>query len=129
MLIRREAFDKVGGFNPEIRLEDLYIQLRIAHAGYYIDVLGEPLAKYRVHSTNTYKNTRFMTDSILRIYADYADHPEYESVRMRLINSMFVKTSNRDPAFARKLLAMLPWRYRNLRTLKGVLRLIGKKLM
>ena len=36
LMIRREALDKVGGFDPSIRLEDLYIELKITHAGYFI---------------------------------------------------------------------------------------------
>ncbi len=122
MLIRREAFERVGGFDPLIRLEDLYIQLKITHAGYFIDALGETLARYRKHPTNTYKNIRFMTESILRIYQDYADHPDYEKVRHRFINSMLVKSSRRDKELARELLAMLPLRAWNRRTFASLLR-------
>ncbi|WP_263769851.1 glycosyltransferase [Propionivibrio soli] len=122
MLIRKEAFDKVGGFDPSIRLEDLYIQLKITHAGYYIDALGTTLARYRKHPTNTYKNIRFMAESILRIYSDYSDHPAYEQVRCRFINSMLVKASRRDKALARELLAQLPLKAWNRRTLASLLR-------
>lgn len=122
MLIRREAFDKVGGFNPEIRLEDLYIQLKITHAGYYIDVLSESLARYRKHETNSYKNIRFMTESILRIYQDYSEHPAYEQAKFKFINSMLVKASRRDRVLAEELLAQLPLRGWNRRTLASLLR-------
>jgi alpha-1,3-rhamnosyltransferase len=122
MLIRRVALEKVGGFNPEIRLEDLYIQLKITHAGYYIDVLNHLCARYRKHQTNSYKNVRFMTESILRIYRDYADHPDYEKVRFRFLNSMLSKASKKDRILAKELLAQLPWRAWNKRTLKSVLR-------
>lgn len=122
MLIRREVFERVGGFNPSIRLEDLYIQLKITHAGYYIDVLGETLARYRKHASNTYKNIRFMTESILRVYQDYADHPDYEYVRHRFINSMLVKASRRDRELTRELFSMLPLRAWNRRTIASALR-------
>ena len=122
MLIRREALDSGGGFNPSIRLEDLYIQLKITHAGYYIDALGAPLARYRKHQTNSYKNIRFMTESILRIYQDYADHPAYEQVKFKFINSMLVKASRRDRALAEELIAQLPLRGWNRRTLASLLR-------
>jgi alpha-1,3-rhamnosyltransferase len=122
MLIRKEALEKVGGFNPAIRLEDLYIQLKITHAGYCIDALGAVLARYRKHQTNTYRNIRFMTESILRIYADYADHPAYEQVRCRFINSMLVKASKRDKTLAKELLAQLPLHAWNRRTLASLLR-------
>ena len=122
MLIRREALNKVGGFDPSIRLEDLYIQLKITHAGYYIDVIGAILARYRKHQTNSYKNIRFMTESILRIYQDYADHPAYEQVKFKFINSMLVKASRRDRALAEELIAQLPLRGWNRRTLASLLR-------
>jgi alpha-1,3-rhamnosyltransferase len=122
MLIRKEALQKVGGFDPDIRLEDLYIQLKITHAGYCIDVLDTVLARYRKHPTNTYKNIRFMTESILRIYRAYADHPAYEQARCRFINSMLVKASRRDRALAKELIAQLPLRAWNRRTLASLLR-------
>ena len=122
MLIRREALNKVGGFDPSIRLEDLYIQLKITHAGYYIDVIGAILARYRKHQTNSYKNIRFMTESILRIYQDYADHPAYEQVKFKFVNSMLVKASRRDRALAEELIAQLPLRGWNRRTLASLLR-------
>lgn len=122
MLIRREAFERVGGFNPDIRLEDLYLQLKITNAGYCIDVLNHLCARYRKHASNSYKNIRFMTESILRIYQDYADHPDYETVRYKLINSMLVKASRRDRVLAAELLAQLPWRAWNRRTLMSLLR-------
>ena len=122
LLIRREAFEAVGGFDPGIRLEDLYIQLKIARSGYAVDALNAVLARYRKHPSNSYKNIRFMTEAILRIYADYSDHPEYRRVCDRLVNSMFVKAANRDKAFAAELLARLPLRRWNRRTLKGLLR-------
>ena len=122
MLIRREALEQVGGFNPEIRLEDLYIQLRITHAGYVIDVLNHLGARYRKHPSNSYKNVRFMTESILRIFADYEDHPDYEKVRLRFVNSMLSKASKKDRELAKELLAQLPRHAWNRRTLKSLLR-------
>jgi alpha-1,3-rhamnosyltransferase len=122
LLIRREAFEAVGGFDPGIRLEDLYIQLKIARSGYAVDALNAVLARYRKHPSNSYKNIRFMTEAILRIYADYSEHPEYRRVCDRLLNSMFVKAANRDKAFAAELLARLPIKRWNRRTLKGLLR-------
>lgn len=123
MLIRREALAKVGGFDPSIKLEDLYIQLKITHAGYYIDVLGgPPLARYRKHQTNSYKNIRFMTESVLRIYQDYAEHPAYEQAKFKFINSMLVKASRRDRILAGELIAQLPLRGWNRRTLASFLR-------
>lgn len=123
LLFRKEALEKVGGFDPEIRLEDLLIELKITHAGYYIDCLGETLARYRKHASNSYKNHRFMIDSILRTYALFKDHPQYEFVRMRFLISMFLKCANRDKALARELLAQIPFKHWNKKTLRGLMRL------
>jgi len=123
LLFRKEALEKAGGFDPSIRLEDLYIELKIASAGYYIDCLGKTMARYRKHATNSYKNHRFMIDNILKIYAMYQDHPQYKFVRMRFLVSMFLKTANCDKALARELLAQIPFKQWNKKVWRGLGRL------
>ncbi|WDY56670.1 glycosyltransferase family 2 protein [Pseudomonas sp. PSKL.D1] len=125
LMLRREALEKVGGFNADIRLEDVYIELSIARAGYFIDVLGEVLAQYRDHPTNTFKNGRFMVDNVLRTLAVFQDHPQYEQVCMKFRNSMMLKYANRDKALARELLGAIPLKYWNRKTLRGIWRLIS----
>lgn len=128
LLFRKEALERVGGFDPQIRLEDLLIELKITHAGYYIDCLGEVLAQYRKHGSNSSKNTPFMVDSILRTYALFKDHPQYEFVRTRFLSSMFLKCSNRDRAYARQLLRQIPLRRWNKKTWRGLGRLLFSPL-
>ncbi|SDI89897.1 alpha-1,3-rhamnosyltransferase [Pseudomonas flavescens] len=122
LLFRRDALDKVGGFDPSIRIEDYYVELRIAHAGYFIDILEEPLALYRVHASNTYKNRRLMIETELAIYKRFDDHPGYDATRLRYLNAMFAKVASEDRVLAGELLAQIPWRARNLKTLKGLWR-------
>ncbi|HEX4551464.1 glycosyltransferase [Pseudomonas sp.] len=128
LMIRREALDKVGGFDPTIRLEDLYIELKVTHAGYFIDGLSVVMARYRKHATNSYKNNRFMTESILQIYALFSDHPLYDFVRYRFLSSMFLKVSNRDRPFARELLAQIPFKAWNKKTWRGLARMFFSPL-
>ncbi len=128
LLFRREALEKVGGFDPSIRLEDLYIELKITHAGYVIDGLPVLMARYRKHATNSYKNSRFMIESILRIYALFSDHPAYEEVKFKALNSMFLKVANRDRKLARELLAQIPLRAFNKKTWRGLGRLFFSPL-
>lgn len=128
LLFRKEALECVGGFDPEIRLEDLLIELKITRAGYYIDCLGEVLAQYRKHGSNSSKNTPFMVDSILRTYALFQDHPQYEFVRVRFLSSMFLKCSNRDRVYALQLLRQIPFRCWNKKTWRGLARLIFSPL-
>lgn len=124
LMLRREALEKVGGFNADIRLEDVYIELSIARAGYFIDVLGEVLAQYRDHPTNTFKNGRFMVDNVLRTFAVFSDHPQYEQVCMRFRNSMVLKYANRDKAWSREILSQIPLKYWNRKTLRGIWRMV-----
>ncbi|NWB97269.1 glycosyltransferase [Pseudomonas gingeri] len=123
LMLRREALDKVGGFDPDIPLEDLYIELKITHAGYYIDVLNVVMAQYRQHATNSYKNHRFMIENVLNTYALFSEHPGYDIARYQFLNSMFVKTANRDRALARELLKQLPFKYFDRKTWRGLGRL------
>lgn len=125
LMLRREALEAVGGFDPDIRLEDIYITLSILRAGYYIDVLGEVLAQYRDHPTNTFKNGRFMVDNVLKTYALFQDHPAYEQVCMRFRNSMFLKMANRDKPLARETLRDIPLRHWNKKTVRGLWRLVA----
>ena len=125
LLFRREALEKVGGFDPDIGLEDLLVELKITRAGYFIDVLPDVLAQYRVHATNTYKNRRFMIDCVLNTYARFADHPAYPRARARFINSMLLKCAREDKPLARELLRQLPLRDWNGKTLRALGRLAG----
>ncbi len=122
-MYRREALVKVGGFDPDIRLEDLYIALKITRAGYYLDILPDVLAYYRVHGSNTYKNYRFMVDNVLRTYAQFSDHCAYEKVCAKFRNSMLLKCARQNKPLARELLAELPLRYWDSKTLRGLWRL------
>lgn len=124
LLFRRDALERVGGFDPEVRLEDLMIELKITRAGYIIDVLADVLALYRVHASNTYKNYRFMVDNVLRTYACFSDHPAYAQVCANYRNSMLLKCARVDKVLARELLAELPVRYWDRKTLRGLCRLL-----
>lgn len=124
LLFRREALEAVGGFDPNIRLEDLLAALNITHAGYVIDVLPDVLAKYRVHGANTYKNRRFMIETVMQTYARFADHPAYPEVCASFINSMLLKCARDDKPLARELLRQLPLRRWNGKTLRALGRLL-----
>lgn len=128
LLIRREALQKVGGFDPDVRLEDLMIELKVTHAGYFIDGLSVVMARYRKHASNTYKNHRFMIDNILRTYAKFKEHPAYEEVKFKALNSMFLKVANRDRKLARELLAQIPLRAYTRKTWRGLGRLLFSPL-
>jgi alpha-1,3-rhamnosyltransferase len=123
MLLRKDALQQAGGFDPSIRLEDLQIWLKITHVGYSIDCLSQVVAQYRIHPRNTFRNHRFMIDNVLRSYALFADHPLYERARQRFLNSLFLKAAKTDQVLARELLKSIPLSAWSRKTLRGLIRL------
>lgn len=123
MMFRKEALQKVGGYDPTIRLEDVYIILAITKAGYLVDIIPDVLALYRKHPTNTYKNLPFMFENICKTYAIYKDQPGYNDIFMRICNSMFLKSSNKDKKLAKQVLKHIPFKYWNRKTFRGLVRL------
>jgi glycosyltransferase involved in cell wall biosynthesis len=52
MLIRRDAFERIGGFDSELRCgEDIDLMIRLKHEGSFI-FLGQSWTQYRKHGTN-----------------------------------------------------------------------------
>ena len=123
-MIRADVLHKIGGYNPENNLEDLYIWLKVTHSGHKIAVLNDILVYYRKHGTNATRNYRFMTESILDIYAEYKDHPQYDRARNRVVISRFLKISKKDRKYAWELLKQVNPACYNLKVLRGFIRLL-----
>ena len=104
------------------------IELKITRAGYFIDCLAIPLGQHRKHKSNSSKNIRFMTDSILDTYKVFSDHPDYLFVKYRFLSSMFLKMANRDKSYAFSLLKMIPFKHWNKKTWRGLVRLFFSPL-
>ncbi|RLD73555.1 MAG: glycosyltransferase family 2 protein [Bacteroidetes bacterium] len=124
VMIRASVLSEVNGFNTETNLEDLDLWLRITHAGYRIAVLNDVLAYYREHSSNSYKNYQFMTESLMQTYADYNNEPEYPDVKNQVLLRMFLKVSKKDRAYAWKILKQISPKYYNWKVVRGLFHLI-----
>ncbi|WP_256930672.1 glycosyltransferase [Pseudomonas sp. ABC1] len=127
LLFRREALETVGGFDPAIRLEDVYIELKITHHGYSIDVLEDVFADYRMHDFNTYKNYEFMVEAMLATLACFSSHSTYAKARSQYLNSMLLKVAGRNNELAARLLRQLPVSEWNLKTLRALWRLLVRR--
>ncbi len=119
VMIRATILSEVKGFNTESNLEDLDLWLRITHAGHKITVLNDVLAYYREHSTNSYKNYQFMTESLMTTYSNYTNEPEYLDVKNQVLLRMFLKVSKKDRVYAWKILKQISPQYYNLKFLRG----------
>lgn len=83
-LIRTKALKKIGGYNPEVKIEDWYMWLLLAQEGElcYLPVL---FAKYRLHENNMHKQTTLMHDSRMRILSEYQGHILFNKAKKRAL--------------------------------------------
>ncbi|MEZ5530387.1 MAG: glycosyltransferase [Porticoccaceae bacterium] len=123
LLFRTDAIRSTGGFNPEIRLEDVYIQLNMTRQGHKLGFLNDVLAYYRIHPTNTYKDIEFMYSNAIKTYACFSEAPYYPLVMTRFLHSMLLKTSRKNKPLARKILSEIQLRFYRMKTVRGLIKI------
>ena len=123
-MLRADVLRDIGGYDPDIRLEDLYLWLKITHCGHRLAILPNDMVYYRKHAFNTYKDFKFMADSMIEIYKQYHDEKGYKGAINKVIISMFLKTSKLDRRYALSLLKKISPRYYSLKVLRGICALI-----
>ena len=76
-MIRLSALKNVGGYEPDILIEDWYMWLRLSSYGdlYYMDHL---LCLYRQHATNISKNLEKMRKGRAKVLSFYKDSDLYQ---------------------------------------------------
>ncbi len=126
-MIRKSVIDAEGGYDPDIKLEDLYLWLKLTSKGYKIACLNDVLIYYRKHASNSYKNIAYMLDSMLKIYALYQKHPKYEMVLNRYLISAFLRASKQNRQLAMSILRQIAPRSYNVKVLRGLCYLLLPK--
>ncbi|MGL4855050.1 MAG: glycosyltransferase family 2 protein, partial [Lentisphaeria bacterium] len=81
MIFRIEKLREIGGFNPKIQLEDVYIQLKLTNAGYLIGNNPEATIYYRMHGKNNVLRESWMTDQMFLTINEFKDHPKFRKIR------------------------------------------------
>lgn len=124
-MIRKDVLDREGGWNPAIPLEDMYMWFKLTSRGYRMVGLGEILMHYRKHATNSYKNVRYMYESMKKTIADYHAHPLYPQVLLDLQRGSFLTAAKQgDKQLAREILREIPLRQFNKKVWRGLLHLL-----
>jgi alpha-1,3-rhamnosyltransferase len=77
-MFRKETFDKVGLYDTNYPLEDLYMNLKISYNKYKIGFLPDLLTFYRVHPQNISKRSRYMYEQKLKTLAIYKGEEGYK---------------------------------------------------
>jgi len=76
VLIRKEIFDKVGGYDENMKIEDFDLWLRIANE-FKCAYLDSNFYYYRLHGNNTSSNIKNMEIEINKILTKWKAHPLY----------------------------------------------------
>lgn len=85
-LYRMEALRAAGFYDPEIKVQDFQMTLRIASQGYQIHKLPVLVTRYRRHPDNLSRRYKVLLDADLRTIEPYQSHPAYERGRTELVN-------------------------------------------
>ena len=124
-MIRKTVLDQEGGWNPAIPLEDMYMWFKLTSRGYRMVGLGEPLMQYRKHPSNSYKNVRYMYESMKKTIADYQQHVLYPEVLLNLQRGSFLTAAKQgDKTLAREILREIPLAQFNKKVWRGLLHLL-----
>tara|TARA_R110000796_G_scaffold63377_9_gene146666 strand:+ start:18744 stop:19613 length:870 start_codon:yes stop_codon:yes gene_type:complete len=124
---RRDAMDLAGGYDPEIKIQDFQMTLKVAHAGYAIDVIPEVVTLYRKHPDSLSSNYLLEYESGLRVIEPYADNPAYGSARAKLVVKALRRAVTEDKALAWSLVREVPPKYWNTQFLRRLRHLLFKK--
>lgn len=126
-LYRRVAMDKAGGYDPAIKIQDFQMTLKVAEAGFYVDVLPEVVTLYRKHEGSLSKNYKAEYRYALEVIAPYKMHQQYSSAKARLITKALRMAVIYDKPFAWSLIKQVPLSLWDRQLLKRLRHLLLKR--
>jgi len=119
-LVRTDALRQAGGYDPAIRLEDIYMWLKITSQGHPVRMMPDILAYWRNHPANVSTDVLFMAKAFVAIYAPYRDKPNHDKVLYRLLVNQYLKACRGGYRNAFATLALVPVRYYNFKVVAGL---------
>lgn len=123
-LYRMDALRAVDFYDPEIRVQDFQMTLRIASKGYEVHVLPVSVTRYRRHPNNLSRRYKVLLDADMRTIAPYRTHPAYNRGLTAIINKALKYAVVSDKKYAWTLLRSIPFRQFNKTTFRRFKRLL-----
>lgn len=123
-LYRMDALKTVDFYDPEIKVQDFQMTLKIASRGYEVHVLPVSVTRYRRHPNNLSRRYKVLLDADMRTIAPYRAHPAYSRGLTAIINKALKYAVVSDKKYAWTLLRSIPLRQFNKTTLRRVKRLL-----
>ena len=124
---RRDAMDLAGLYDSKIKIQDFQMTLKVAKAGFFVDILPDTVTLYRKHEGSLSKNYKAEYRYGLDVIAPYAEHPQFESAKARLVTKALRMAVIYDKSYGWKLLKQVPLRQWDKQLLKRLRHLIFKK--
>lgn len=123
-LYRMDALKTVDFYDPEIKVQDFQMTLKIASKGYEVHVLPVSVTRYRRHPNNLSRRYKVLFDADMRTIAPYRSHPAYNRGLTAIINKALKYAVVSDKKYAWTLLRSIPLRQFNRTTFRRFKRLL-----
>lgn len=126
MLLRLSEVNAVGGYNPETKVEDWDLWLKLTANGYRLDTINDFVSLYRRHEKNTSANFELMHYEMDRLVYKYKEHLLYKRCKARLRCIRFRDFAIINKKRAVKMLPRVSLSIRDLRLYQGLFNLFFK---
>ncbi len=123
-LYRMDALRSVDFYDPEIKVQDFQMTLKIASKGYEVHVLPVSVTRYRRHPNNLSRRYKILLDADMRTIAPYRSHPAYNRGLTAIINKALKYAVVNDKKYAWTLIRSIPLRQLNKTTFRRFKRLL-----
>ncbi len=123
MMLRTDSVRAVGGYNLQLKVEDVYIQLKISEAGYKIISINDICCYYRIHDSNMHKDLHFMVENVLLTFACFKDRENYQLAVNKFLESMFLKAAKKDKKLAWELFNRIKPKRFSTKLVRGLIKL------
>jgi alpha-1,3-rhamnosyltransferase len=124
MLMRTDIVREVSGYDPELKVEDVYMQLKISQAGYKIVSINEICSYYRVHDNNMHNDYRLMIENVLQTFAYFKDRENYQLAVNNFLESMFVKVARKDRKLAWEVFTRIKPKKFSMKLIRGLIKMV-----
>ena len=113
-MFKTEILRQVGGYNPNVKVEDWDLLLRMSKLNKKMVYIPQLLINYRKHDSNISSDNTFMYTEMIKILDQYVDEPKYAQalyiVKKRLLVNPMKKISKLK-AFFLKIKILLEYKF------------------
>ena len=113
-MFKTDILRQVGGYNPNVKVEDWDLLLRMSKLNKKMVYIPQLLINYRKHDSNISSDNTFMYTEMIKILDQYVDEPKYAQalyiVKKRLLVNPMKKISKLK-AFFLKIKILLEYKF------------------